>query len=310
MTVILQGQIKKNKSEIQFERIWRELLKLKKLENPVEMIQVILTNEFGLAPSTAYQGALKFVKLVDAKGKVLVTRGQHGHFDNCLVIDDNAKLTLKDLESTNVLPNPKNLMSRLVAEMSKVSQVKVVKPSTSVNGQKTNDTATEPAIGKRVAVWIDSPNLTAQFTSWNYQTPLTALLRTIQENLGELVFTGVFHNTNCSGGLLRFFKRNDCTLINCVSQKNFYDASYDPVDEELISTVRKLVQIADYHVIVSGDRDFQSLIAFVKQKPGKDAFRVYTVIKDARPLLRFNIGTERFEIQSEPFSERQSAAHN
>jgi hypothetical protein len=147
---------------------------------------------------------------------------------------------------------------------------------------------------------LHTPNLTTGFWKRGYEIPIMELLSQVANNLGEIAFTGAFHNSGCPENVLRLFKQNDCTLISCVSQKRNSDTSggSDAVDEEIQSTVRKLLPIADVHVLVSGDQDFASLLSSIRQKPGKTAYRVYVKQNSVAPFLYLDLEDNKIEIAS------------
>lgn len=137
---------------------------------------------------------------------------------------------------------------------------------------------------KKVAIWIDGPNFAMTCQQNGVEMPIAKMLAKIQQALGEIVFAAVFHNRS-SSATLKIFKTFDITNIICTSVKDEFVRGYDPVDEDIDRTVRKLVDIADIHVIVSADRDFHPLISWLRLHRGKEGIRLYVERGKNRAVL-------------------------
>lgn len=126
---------------------------------------------------------------------------------------------------------------------------------------------------KSVVIWIDGPNFGRLSGEMNIIMPISELVRIIRENLGNVIFKSVFQSSRCHEDTLKIFRRFDFHIFSCVSTKNF-TAGYDPVDQEMNNVIKELIDVADSHVVVSGDHDFDPLLSWIRQR-GKEAYRIH-----------------------------------
>lgn len=276
--------VHKNKTELQLESIWTLLLAMNKSEaqnltaNPTAIIREHLMSKFGLAPNSAYQTTLKAIKILADAGKIEPILGPKRSIAEIRLLDTKPILSLsnKNLAVSGARPKTNanntglnNELREMKEQLARLTQPQLPQSQPTAKG---------------VAVWVDTPNFCNCCRNQGIKIPFVEMFETIRKNLGPIVFTGAFHNQNCGTGLLRIFKTFDFALFNCVSAKENYIEGYDPVDLEMDRVIRSLMNVADAHVIVSGDTDFNPLISFLRMN-GKNANRFFVNSNDNGAIL-------------------------
>ncbi|MEK7115145.1 MAG: NYN domain-containing protein [Patescibacteria group bacterium] len=132
---------------------------------------------------------------------------------------------------------------------------------------------------KRCAIWIDSPNLSKSCEQMRCEMPIKQILDYFSIK-APISFGAAFYNIGCSVDILRAYTLHNITSVGClyskpsrIGQTDQRHAS-DPVDQEMIRNIRQLIDIADIHILVSGDRDFDPIIHFLRQQQ-KEVYRVF-----------------------------------
>jgi hypothetical protein len=274
----------KSRTELQLESVWTTLLTLSKLEphklaeDPIGIIKEHLITTFDLAVTSASQVAAKVARILEDAGKIQLIYGQKRSIVEIRVLDNNPLLSLspKSLAATGARPKVHTSDNGIHADLKdmKAQLAKLSQPAQGVQ----NQTAL-----RGVAIWVDTPNLWKSCRAQGIKIPFAKMFSAIREHLGTILFTGAFHNQNCGEGTLRVFKTHDFALFNCVSAKENHINGYDPVDLEMDRVIRALMNVADTHVIVSGDADFNPLISFLRMN-GKNACR-FIVDRNSRSAI-------------------------
>lgn len=159
---------------------------------------------------------------------------------------------------------------RISRKIERIIESKVIE----LIGSKAENQKECDSMQETVALWVDTPNYFRRCVENRTELTLPNILKTIRENVGEIVFAGAFIDRHVGQVFVKEFRRHDFTLFFCTSVKKDYIVNYDPVDEQLDRTVRQLQGIADVHIIASNDRDFDPLVSKLRDHMGKKVFQL------------------------------------
>lgn len=263
-------------------------------KSPIEEAVKVLHGKFHLKQTTAYQIATKIVRNLVEQRYIETVHGSGPGNKTVAFKVINRSFSFKNKDS--VPPPPTRVPS--VGQPTEDFEVivrRIVKSEFAA--QREIIAADEARRQKNIVVYIDTVNLYKACKEMKIMMPIEELLQELQR-FGKVIQSYAFYNAGCPDEIIRIFLKYDCLPIGCIDNKKdkgprisgFLDSlvqkngpsplmeeKYDWIDSYIDRTVRANVQLmqgADIHVIVSGDRHFEPLFAKIRQA-GKKAIKCH-----------------------------------
>lgn len=250
--------------------------------NPIGIVKAHLREKEGLSDNTSYVLACRFISSLDEnilnpvdgsgrRGRSSIAQFKLSQIelpDLSEFISSFAKSENGEMEEKKNNNGDNEILKRLVA----------IEQQLVVQGAQTSTLLARKKAERKFAIWIDSPNLFYKCEELGYDMPVKQILHHFSQT-AKKAYGAAFFNTGCPDSVLRLYTQLDLVLVGCIFAKTprlgeDMRPSSDAVDKEMIKNARFLVELADIHVIVSGDGDMVDTINFLHQQQ-KEVYKVY-----------------------------------
>lgn len=269
--------------------------------NPVGVVQSCLRDQ-QLGDNTAKLLSTEFLTFLDSLGVLNPIRG-HGKGVQPIIKFQLSQLELPNLstflakfqKSTNGHNGGGNaeVLAQLTALTQQVAELKKA-PTAAITPSKIAHMNT-------FAIWIDTCNLFHESRKIGFEEPpIKSILHYFCQQIARRAFGAAFFNLNASEEIIRPYVQHGLVPITCIFPKETKRLDTreirlisDPVDLQMITTIKELVDVAPIHVVVSGDHDMEPVINILKGQR-KEVHRVFINQGRKAILTRSDCGT--FEI--------------